>query len=580
MAQNLGTAWIQIKPSIKGISSSIKSELSGVGSTEGSNVGSKFSAGFAAKIGIISGITQQVFQKVTSIITNQLDDAIYRVDTLERFPKVMEMMGYSAEDAASAIKKLRDGVAGIPTSLADVVSGTQRIAALTGDVDQAADWALAISDAMIITTGDTNEAARGMEQFLQILSRGKPAGNDWNTVMEVAAPIMNELAKTMGYASASLGGDFYTALQKGTISTNDMMAALVSLDKKGGNGLASLSDRVKTSTGGIAASMTSLQQNISNAIVDVIQTIGVENITAAIETIKEALIGIVQAIGGIFTFIQENWAWLEPILTFLVSSLLPTIEILVGYRIFMGIKALAGVLNGMLVSPWFLGLSVVIGLLVLIATHFDDIKNVVGAVFNSMSQTIGNFASWIRGVFQGIWNNITGTFANIGAFFTGVWNTIVSIFTGIGTTVGNAVSGAFKTVVNGVLTFIENFINGPVNVLNGFIEIINNAFGGIGVHLEHISTIKLPRMARGGIVEGVGTGTSDSNLVALSKGEFVVRAAAAESIGYDRLEAMNDSGEIGGNVYNNITINGYNKDPEELAEIVSRKIALSTAGVF
>ena len=270
----LGTAWIQIKPSMKGMTASIRSELSGIGGNEGASMGSKFSSAFAAKVGMVSAVTERVFSSAINTISNQISDAVYRADTLNRFPKVMQMMGYSAEDAAKSVEKLREGVKGIPTSLADVVSGTQRLAAITGDVEKASDWTMALSDAMLITTGDVNEASRGMEQFMQLLARGKPSGNDWNTIMEVASPIMNELAKSLGYAGAELGGDFYTALQKGTLSTEKMMEALVELDQNGGNGLESLHERVKSSTGGIAATMTFLQQSISNAIVDIIQSIG------------------------------------------------------------------------------------------------------------------------------------------------------------------------------------------------------------------------------------------------------------------------------------------------------------------
>ena len=107
---NLGTAWIQIKPSMRGMTSSIRSELAGIGSSEGGSAGQKFSTAFAAKLGIISGITQQAFMAVGRVITDQLGDAVYRADTLERFPKVMEMMGYNAADAAVAVEKLRKGV--------------------------------------------------------------------------------------------------------------------------------------------------------------------------------------------------------------------------------------------------------------------------------------------------------------------------------------------------------------------------------------------------------------------------------------------------------------------------------------
>jgi hypothetical protein len=49
----------------------------------------------------------------------------------------------------------------------------------------------------------------------------------------------------------------------------------------------------------------------------------------------------------------------------------------------------------------------------------------------------------------------------------------------------------------------------------------------------------LAKFARGGMVKGPGTGTSDSIPAMLSAGEFVMRADAVKSIGADRLNAMN-----------------------------------------
>ena len=562
---------------MKGITSSIRSELSGVGENEGKTVGEKFTTGFAAKIGIISGITQQVFSKVINTISGQIDDAVYRADTLNKFPKVMEMMGYSADAATEAVQKLRDGVAGIPTSLADVISGTQRLATITGDVNKAADWALAISDAMLVTTGDVNEASRGMQQFLQILSRGKPEGNDWNTILEVASPIMNELAKSLGYTSAALGGDFYTALQKGTLSIEDMMAALVSLDKNGSNSISSLAALAKTSTGGIETAMTTMKQSISNAIVSIIQEIGAENIIAVINGIKDALVTIVQTVGTVVTFIQSNWEILAPIFTAILAFISTLMAMFAAQKIWTGLTSIFALI---MANPVVTTIGLIVAAIAVLIIHFDEIKETVGAVFGAIGEVIGTFAEWVGGIFQGIWDTITGIFANIGNFFVGIWNTITSIFVNVGTYIGEAVSGAFKSVVNGILGFIEGFVNTPINILNGFLDLINGAFGWLGVNLSHIEGIHLPRLYTGGLVTGIGTETSDSNLYALSKGEYVIKASAAREIGYKNLERMNETGQISGGQTNYFTINGYNKSPEELANIISRKIAFNQRGVM
>ncbi len=49
----------------------------------------------------------------------------------------------------------------------------------------------------------------------------------------------------------------------------------------------------------------------------------------------------------------------------------------------------------------------------------------------------------------------------------------------------------------------------------------------------------IERRARGGLIGGVGSSTSDSNLVRLSRGEYVVRAAAVNRYGTGLLDQLN-----------------------------------------
>lgn len=92
-----------------------------------------------------------------------------------------------------------------------------------------------------------------------------------------------------------------------------------------------------------------------------------------------------------------------------------------------------------------------------------------------------------------------------GALVAGLWNAIVNMFAKFAADFGEFISGIFKGAINGVLQFIENFINAPIDLLNGFIDIINGAFGWIGVNLGRIDRIRLPRLAQGGFVDGATT---------------------------------------------------------------------------
>ncbi len=573
----LGTAWIQIKPTMKGMTSSIRSELAGVGESEGAQVGQSFSTAFAVKMGAIAGITQQVFSSVVRTVTNQINDAVVRADTLERFPKVMEQMGYSADVADKAIRKLVAGVENVPTPLNEVVTGTQQLVAVTRDVEKASDWALAVSDAMLSNSASAEKAQLATYQFLQVLQKGKPVGEDWRSIMEAAPGVMLELAEAMGYTSAVMGGDFYTAFQQGKISVEDVMDVLVKMDKEGINGMDSLKTRAETAASGIETSMTILRQSISNAIRDIILEIGTDKIKAAINGIKEAFVNVVNAIGAIVNFIISNWATLEPIFTFILSFMGSMMAIFAAQKVFSGLTA---IFNLVMANPIVAVIGAIAFAIAELIIHFDEIKATVEAVFGAIGEVIGGFATWVSDTFQGIWDFVTGIFSNIGQFFAGVWENITRIFVNVGTFIGEAVSGAFKSVVNGILSFIEGFINTPINILNGFLDIINGAFGWLGVNLSHIDGVHLPRLYTGGIVQGVGTDTSDSNLYALSRGEYVIRAAAAREIGYDNLNRMNETGEISAGQTNYFTINGYNKSPEELANIISRKIAFNQRGVL
>lgn len=62
--------------------------------------------------------------------------------------------------------------------------------------------------------------------------------------------------------------------------------------------------------------------------------------------------------------------------------------------------------------------------------------------------------------------------------------------------------------------------------------------GGLG--FAQVKLIAEQKLWRGGLVEGKGTETSDSNIVALSNNEFVIRASRVRELGVPFLEALND----------------------------------------
>ena len=501
----VGSAVIKLSFDGKGV----KAELNGVSQqieNTGSSSGTAFGNAWTVAAGTIiaKGVT-----KIAQTISNQLGDAIVRADTLTRFPKVMEQMGYSADVAENAIQKLVKGVEKVPTPLDKVVSGTQQLVAVTRDVDKASDWMLAVSDAMLSNSASAEKAQLAVYQFTQVLQKGKPVGDDWRAIMEAAPGVMLELAEAMGYTSAVMGGDFYTALQKGEVSIEDMMAVLVKMDKEGLNGLDSLQKRAETASGGIETSMTIMKQSISNAIRDIILDIGPDKIIEGINNIKDALVNLVKGIGEVVKFIVNNWATLEPIFTGILSFLGALGVIFAAKQVYTGLAALYALIQA---QPLTLVLGAIIFTIAELIMHFDEIKATVEAVFGAIGEIIGNFGEWIGETFSGIWNTVTTLFGGLadffGSIFGGAWEAVKNVFSTGGRIFMGIVDGitqAFRTIVNAIITGINHVVAIPFNAINGFLSFLKS-INILGIEpFSWVGTIDVPQiplLAEGGVAAG------------------------------------------------------------------------------
>lgn len=137
-------------------------------------------------------------------------------------------------------------------------------------------------------------------------------------------------------------------------------------------------------------------------------------------------------------------------------------------------------------------------------------------------------------------------------------------------------------LVDGMIDLLQDSLN---KVINNIINIpgIGNALKAVGVKANPVSLsgFKLGRRAQGGPVFGPGSDTSDSIPMLLSNGEYVIRASAARKIGYDNLDDINRTGSVGSyTLHQTININGYNRDPKELADEISKIIALRKGRVM
>ena len=249
----------------------------------------------AAALGLVG-----LARKAIDMVKRSIDGAISRYDTLNNFPRVMEQIGFSAEDSKKAIDRLSDGIQGLPTTLDDVASTAQRIAVMTGDLDGAVETTLALNNAFISSGSDAANASRGLEQYVQMLSKGEVDLQSWRTLQETMGVALNDVAKAFGYAGASAQNDLYDALKEGEITFDQFNKKLIELSNETGG----FADRALTASGGIRTAWT----NMGTAIVR-----GVTNIITAIDefladTPLKSIENIITNIGKVFFDVLDSMA--------------------------------------------------------------------------------------------------------------------------------------------------------------------------------------------------------------------------------------------------------------------------------
>ena len=258
----------------------------------------------AAAIGVM-----QVASKAVDMLAGSLDGAISRYDTLNRFPKVLQQIGFSASDSKQSIKELSKGIQGLPTTLDDVAATTQRIATMTGDLKKATKTTLALNDAFLASGASTEDASRGLTQYIQMLSKGTVDLQSWRSLQETMGVALNDVAKAFGFAGASAQNDLYKALQDGSITFDQFNDKLIELDG-GVNGFAS---RAKTASDGIATAMTNVRTAVIKGMTGIIEAIdnvlasnGLPTIQTSIERIGTAAESALDGVSQFISLFQKT----------------------------------------------------------------------------------------------------------------------------------------------------------------------------------------------------------------------------------------------------------------------------------
>lgn len=241
---------------------------------------------------IVAGVgVTKVIGATMNVLSSSFDGAINRFDTMQSYPKVMKSLGFEVEQSQKSVAKLNQSVQGLPTSLADVVTTSKSLAAVTGNIDKATDTTIALNHAFLASGSSSEDASRGLQQYSQMLAKGTVDMQSWRTLQETMAPALTKVAKKLGIASGNTN-ELYEALQNGTISFDQLNDAMIECDTETG-GFADTaleaSKGVKTSMTNIKSAVQNLEQGFMSAMNNMLKSKAMGGLVDNLEKIKSKI---------------------------------------------------------------------------------------------------------------------------------------------------------------------------------------------------------------------------------------------------------------------------------------------------
>lgn len=237
-----------------------------------------------------AGITKAIGATM-NVLSSSFDGAINRFDTMQSYPKVMKSLDFSIEQSQKSVAKLNQSVQGLPTNLADVVTTSKSLAAVTSNIDKATDTTIALNHAFLASGSSSEDASRGLQQYSQMLAKGTVDMQSWRTLQETMAPALTKVAKKLGITSGN-ANELYDALQNGTITFDQFNDAMIECDTEtGGFAETALeaSKGVKTSMTNIKSAVQNLEQGFLSAMNNMLKSKAMGGLVDNLEKIKSKI---------------------------------------------------------------------------------------------------------------------------------------------------------------------------------------------------------------------------------------------------------------------------------------------------
>lgn len=493
MANEIGSAYVSIVPSLRGAGAKISSELGGLDlSGAGAKMGKSITGGLKGSTVAIGNIISSAVGKACSVISSSLDGAIARVDTLNQFPKMMANLGFGTDQAARAVNRLSDGITGLPTTLDEIVGNAQALTLSFNDLDKGVDVALALNDGLLTYGASAATVTNAVTQLNQMITAGKYDMQSWNSINQSAPGFLDAVAKAM-LGETARAADLREALNSGKVSGEEFTDMLVTLDKEGAGGIKAFSQTAADATGGIATSMKNVRSAVVKNLGNVIDVVnGSEGlISGAFDKMKA---GVNKAGGAIVEGVKRVKTAAYGLRDGTLTARAAVDGLVAGTALEPWLERIESKLKGMKeeldagVSPLAVlrgEIAAVTGRLASLPGHLEGIR--ASIVASPLAPLIDSMAEFRDKAQQFLWSplgklvSFSGLFAGALAVLSGPIHAAAGLFSKMGAA-ATAAAGALGRVagtVAGAVARVAPLVTGPLSMLVRALPAVAGALGGL-----------------------------------------------------------------------------------------------------
>ncbi|QJC22004.1 phage tail protein [Arcanobacterium buesumense] len=563
-SMDLGTAWLNVVPSFKGIQKSIRSELNGVDSVitaHSSGWGRKISSTLGSAFTTAGKMAGAGLAAATTFVASYTREALSASDATDKFKSTLNFAGIDSNQIEALTKSAQKYADLTVYDLSDIQSITAQLASN----------GVAGFDKLAEAAGNLNAVAGGNKEtfksvgmvITQTAGAGKLTAENWRQLSDAipgaAGPIKKALLDAGAYT-----GDFADAMSKGQISAEEFNAAISSL------GMTEAAQEAATSTATFEGAWGNFEAAIVGGLKDVIDPLKgaftgalstaaekaevfFGKIASGVQSMKDAfsagnldlgfLTGLGPILGGLAGMLGPLLSGL-PIIGGLFTGLTGPVGLIIGafaqmlanseaLRTALGNagSAIMNVFAGL--APTFTaladGLGTVLGkigdgiapiierlipLLNYIAPALETLIPIVETVFSTLASVIEGALSIIKGVID-VWTGLlTGDWQmvwdGLGSIVSGAWEIITSLISGAIGVIGGVLSAGWSTITTVASSTWSGITSLVSSAWSGITSTVSSGASAVGSFISSgwNNAVSLTSSAWSNITSAVSNGVS------------------------------------------------------------------------